>query len=935
MIKHYILQVFDIKETELRKTLLLQLLIFLIITTLLVVKPTINSLFLSELGSAALPLGYVLTAVIAVLGSFFYNRALEHHPLNVIIEQTFVGAILSLLLFSLAFQGNLAKGGMVYIPYVWVSIAGLLTASQFWILANLVYNIREAKRVFGFIGAGAIAGGIFGGYLTSVLTIFLDSAYLLVVAAGFLCCCIPITRHIWKKEVAEMNTFQISKRVFSKTEPPVELIKQSKLLTYIALVLGLSVVVAKLVDYQYSDYAARFITDPEELTAFFGFWFSTLSVVSLVVQLFFTQRIVGTFGVGKSLLFLPIGIGIGSIVLLFVPELWVVVGIKVVDGSLKQSVNKAANELLSIPIPLETKKKTKTFTDVVVDSIATGLAGFILIFMVNGFDLPSIYVSLTILILIILWIYWVVKLRSAYIASFKNLLEVPVHKKVEKKKEIKITSTVNKVNSILQTGTEKQQIYMLKKTLEGKDKRFYSSIKNLLSHESATIRALAIDNLYFLNKENLLEIIEPMIYDNNPKVTTSAFRYVIKNYPQDKLYLFQKYIDDEDQNISNAALIELSLELKNDKTLQKQVDLYRYVIEAFQKYAAMENTEEQASKLCAILETIGNARMKEFYGVIREELESPHIVVVNTAIKSAAKTLEEQFIDLIFAKLSHKDTKKIAMEALFYYNAPIIDVLFDKLREEVLRLDTAMGVISIIEKFASQKAVNTLVKLVDDAEYSLKLEAIEALKRLKWRYPKLQIKDRFIVDKILDECDLYQETLTAIHTQIIIRYKTNGENSLAQTAEQNARNALIYLLEERLERQLKCIFRFLGIKYPPNDVDTILHSILHGKEEDRIHAIEFLDNILDMQLKKELIPVTESVLLDTFSEEKIKQLNLKVWSEVECYRELLKRKDVKLKLAILHLIEQMNNPVFHALMKLLEDSKHPKIRKRVAAILRA
>ena len=80
------------------------------------------------------------------------------------------------------------------------------------------------------------------------------------------------------------------------------------------------------------------------------------------------------------------------------------------------------------------------------------------------------------------------------------------------------------------------------------------------------------------------------------------------------------------------------------------------------------------------------------------------------------------------------------------------------------------------------------------------------------------------------------------------------------------------LLELRLDRQLQRIFRFLGIKYPPNDVEPILNIILTGKEEQRIHAIEFLDNILDSQLKKELIPIAESVLVEAISEEKIKKL---------------------------------------------------------------
>lgn len=465
ILKKYLLQAFDLKEEEFKKTFLLQLNIFLLITTLLIVKPTINSLFLSELSSSALPLGYVLTAIMAFIGSYFYNKILTIKPLNKVIESTIIGSIISLIVFGIAFTFNLAGSYILYIPYIWVAIFGLLTASQFWILANLVYNVREAKRVFGFIGAGAIAGGIFGGYLTSILTTFLNTEYLLFIAALLLAFCLPITRYIWKNEVLKLNTFQVSLRTDPKAESPLILIKQSKLLTYIAIVIGLSVLVAKLVDYQYSDYASRLIEDQEELTSFFGFWFSTLSLISLIIQLFLTQRIVGTFGVGKSLLWLPSGILIGAIFLLFIPQIWVVIVIKIIDGSLKQSVNKAATELLSIPIPIEIKKKTKTFTDVVVDSIATGLAGFILIFFINGLNISSTYISLIIIVLISIWLYFIYNLRKEYIISFKNLLETNNLKKDKiVKKEIAITSIIATVIRVLSTGTEGQILHASKNT---------------------------------------------------------------------------------------------------------------------------------------------------------------------------------------------------------------------------------------------------------------------------------------------------------------------------------------------------------------------------------------------------------------------------------------------------------------------------------------
>ena len=57
----------------------------------------------------------------------------------------------------------------------WVSVAfyvaglilGVLLISQFWTLANVVYDPRQAKRLFGFIGGGAPLGGIAGSALAS------------------------------------------------------------------------------------------------------------------------------------------------------------------------------------------------------------------------------------------------------------------------------------------------------------------------------------------------------------------------------------------------------------------------------------------------------------------------------------------------------------------------------------------------------------------------------------------------------------------------------------------------------------------------------------------------------------------------------------------------------------------------------------------------
>jgi AAA family ATP:ADP antiporter len=429
--------------------------------------------------------------------------------------------------------------------------------------------------------------------------------------------------------------------------------------------------------------------------------------------------------------------------------------------------------------------------------------------------------------------------------------------------------------------------------------------------------------------------MEAMIHDKDQKVTTSAFRYLLKHYSKNTEELFNKYLYSDDKTIANAALIGLSLELRNNQSLQNRFSLENKIKTALIQYTELSSQDEKNNKIIAILEAIGNAKVESYYDILKTQLKSDNIQIVNVAILSAAKTLNMQFIDTIIAYLSRKETRKNGIEALMIYGEPIIEIIAEKIKSEDIDLENATYAILVIENFASQKAVNTLIQLTSGTEHTVKIEAIEALRRLKWKHNHLQIKDRFIVDKILDECHLYQNTLAVIHSQIVIQYKTK-DNVPKSKAVDEARKGLISLLELRLDRQLQRIFRFLGIKYPPNDVDSILNTILKGKEEQRIHAIEFLENILDSQLKKELIPVAESILIGIRSEESLKKLNLKVLSEIECYNELLKRKDVKLKLAVLYLIEKSDNPKFNPLLELiLITDNDQKIKKKISDILKS
>ena len=65
-IQEFLRKTFDVRIGEYRRALLMQLNIFLIILSLLIIKPVVNALFLSQLGFEKLPLVFILVAAAAM-----------------------------------------------------------------------------------------------------------------------------------------------------------------------------------------------------------------------------------------------------------------------------------------------------------------------------------------------------------------------------------------------------------------------------------------------------------------------------------------------------------------------------------------------------------------------------------------------------------------------------------------------------------------------------------------------------------------------------------------------------------------------------------------------------------------------------------------------------------------------------------------------------
>jgi AAA family ATP:ADP antiporter len=926
LLKKTLQKFFDIREGEHQKVLLLQFNIFLIVFTLLIIKPIANAKFISVIGIERLPLVFVLVAISAMAVSTIYSKALSSKSLRKVTTNTLIVSIVMLVFIGVMIQLYIAEEIMLYVLYIGVAIFGVLTTSQFWIMANLAFENREAKRLFGFIGAGPIVGGVAGGYFTSIVASYVEGTNLLFVAALLLCACIPLNNLIWRKHIKQLNTFQQKKRLTDFADHPFLLIKKSRHLSFLALLIGLGVLVSKLVEFQFSSIASQNFTNSNDLTAFFGFWFSTFNVVSLVIQLFLTRRIVGVFGVGTSLFVLPGGVIFGSFLLLFTPVLWASVFTKLWEVSVKQSINKSATELLALPIPANIKSQTKSFIDVFVDLAATGLAGLLLIFLVNGFDLSVRSISILSLAILAIWIWVALQVRKEYIKTFQAKLTQADKKSTKELMDYANISVISGLKKALNFGTENQVLYVLEKVRQIPDKRMFEDVAIFVVHSNAKIRIAALKCVYFLDKTIDRDVLDSLIVDVDIEVRFLAFSQLYRQSRDTPIVTINSYLTHENPMISGAALTAMSNECRNNDEMKKLLKIEQRIREKIDYLSLIENSDKKRLFKIIIIRSIGRAGIDTLFVHLSNFMLDEDEGIVNEAILAAGYTMSPEFIDQLIPFLEKKKTRFTAQQALLQYGVGIIPLLELQAQSNVISQQISLHIPSVLEQLDSKIAVNALLGFLQNPDVLLRLEALRSLHNLKRNFPHLNISKKEIVDLIIDEAKLYKNTLA-------ILYKQNQllpvEGSFAETA---ARSNIIDIVERRLDSTLERIFRLMGLRYPPEEIMSAYESINSQNEHLRQNAVEFLDSLLEPNLKRTLVPIAENAILNGITSSTIEQLNIIIPSELECLEQLLKSRDIRLKLAVLKLIEVLNDNAYNSLLESQLQSKNEKVKEQASRV---
>ncbi len=420
---------FEVRPGERAKTLLMFFYFFLTIALVYILKPIRSSLFLEELGAQNLRYVYIGEGLFLFLVVAVYVQCAKRISRRVLYPSVLLFFIGNLIAFWGLFHFKLPFLSGLF--YVWVASFTITMTTQFWTLANDIYNPMEAKRLFGLIISGGSLGGILGGLLTQQAVRWIETRDLLLVAGVILGFC-SFLSWLLSQELPKDDTYGAPS---SPGDPRNQMhlaqgmtgsvVKTFLSSRYLLMLAGL-VIIAKMsstiVDNQFNKMVELSVVGSDERTAFFGGFMAALNTLSFVMQFFLTGFCLRYIGVGTSLWILPLGFAFASSVSFLQPVLMTALCLKLFDGSISYSIQQASKEVLFVPLPSDLRYRVKPIIDMLGFRAAKSLAGIYIVIAAPLLGIADEKLGVLVLTLIPLWGILAWRMKGAYAGVLRDYL---------------------------------------------------------------------------------------------------------------------------------------------------------------------------------------------------------------------------------------------------------------------------------------------------------------------------------------------------------------------------------------------------------------------------------------------------------------------------------------------------------------------------------
>ena len=384
-------------------TVVMFLYINLALTIFWILKPLKKSLFIGlydgdqtfklgsmeMLGSSAellakgmnLLIAFMLVVFLTLVTRLAKRQRLTYCCMGLIIAMTFY--------FSL--QINEPSESTVWLFYWFGDLYISLMLAAFFSFLHDTVDLRNAKRLYGFIVLGAVSGGAVGStYFRGWIEEMNNQQWLhTIIGIGVVICLLAFAAGWMAKSIPhhepKPSPNDVPKKKFNAAIEGASLVFKSRYLIAIAGIVGFYEITSEMLDYQFTAMTERFVPK-EDIGSHFGTVYAIGNIAALVVQLCFSIFAASfpKYRIHWILLALPLAVALSSLFFIIAPILLAASLLKISDSTFAYSVNQTGRETLYNPLSRQEKYVARAFVEVFIQRTGK-VAALLIAFLVPMF----------------------------------------------------------------------------------------------------------------------------------------------------------------------------------------------------------------------------------------------------------------------------------------------------------------------------------------------------------------------------------------------------------------------------------------------------------------------------------------------------------------------------------------------------------------------
>ena len=819
---------------------------FLAMTTYNIIQPVQRALFIDSLGAVRIPFAQLAAGMSIGVIMTGYTWLMSRLPRRWSIPITQGGIAILFVAFWFLFKTLPTQKWVAAGFYVFGLILGILLISQFWTLANVVYNPRQAKRLFGFIGGGSSLGGALGALISFWFASKVGTVNLLLISAAFMLASMAVVSLIARREHVgeESHAVAVEKKEGVGARRAIELLRNSKHLRLIAIVISFGAIGAAVIDQQLNMATEVFkkLLGKDAMTTLLAEVRIWTSVIGFLAQIVLTSRIHRYLGVGFALMLLPFSLGTSATIMLLNAALWAPMMARVLDQSLRYTVDKTTREILYMPLSNEIKYEAKPFVDVSVDRFAKGLTAVLLLILILpapwGMGLGWQKLSYVSVAVTGIWIIMAVRAKRGYQAAFRQSIQTREIKPAEVRLGVADLSTIETLVQELASPDERRVLYAFD-MLESLDKRNLIT-PLLLYHESPAVRVRALSLLATTPSSasaRWLPAIQGMMADESPEVRAAAVGALANIHDQQATVLVRPFLSDKNPRIAMTAAMVLS-----DSAQEEDVAAAENVL----KDLVSDTRESAAQSRREFAIALRHVSKPHFRRLLIPLLSETNLEVAEEAMHTVRQlgTADFIFVPTLISLLRNQRLKSSSRELLVGYGEQVLTILGHFLQDPDEDIWVRRHIPGTIARIPCQRGMDILTAALAEPDGFLRFKVLTAIERMHRENPQLTFGRERIESQALNEGSRYLDY--QIPYRYLFEYEKLPKDGL-----------LAHALTEKMGRTIDRIYRLLGLLYPWKDIAAARWAVHHGSARSRSAALEYLDNLLRGPLRKKLMPVLE------------------------------------------------------------------------------